>query len=80
MTANQVALIDWDESHIDVPDLDPVLPDNAAGLDIGGRLRTSAVGSTPWRHRRCGGGCEVLISGSQAPGGEAVAIEPPARS
>jgi hypothetical protein len=33
MTANQVALIDWDESHVDVPDLDLVLPDNAAGLD-----------------------------------------------
>ena len=35
MTANQVALIDWDESHVDVPDLDLVLPDNAAGLDDG---------------------------------------------
>jgi Ser/Thr protein kinase RdoA (MazF antagonist) len=33
MTANQVALIDWDESHVDVADLDLVLPDNAAGLD-----------------------------------------------
>jgi Ser/Thr protein kinase RdoA (MazF antagonist) len=33
MTAGQVALIDWDESHVDVPDLDLVLPDNAAGLD-----------------------------------------------
>jgi len=32
MTANQVALIDWDESHVDVPDLDLVLPHNAAGL------------------------------------------------
>ena len=30
MTANQVALIDWDESHVDVPDLDLVLPHNAA--------------------------------------------------
>src|SRR3982751_6171456 len=35
MTADQVALIDWDESHVDVPDLDLVLPDNAAGLDGG---------------------------------------------
>src|SRR6266508_146743 len=35
MTANRVALIDWDESHVDVPDLDLVLPDNAAGLDDG---------------------------------------------
>jgi Ser/Thr protein kinase RdoA (MazF antagonist) len=33
MTASQVALIDWDESHVDVPDLDLVLPGNAAGLD-----------------------------------------------
>jgi Ser/Thr protein kinase RdoA (MazF antagonist) len=33
ITGNQVALIDWDESHADVPDLDLVLPDNAAGLD-----------------------------------------------
>jgi Ser/Thr protein kinase RdoA (MazF antagonist) len=33
MTANRVALIDWDESHVDVPDLDLVLPGNAAGLD-----------------------------------------------
>jgi hypothetical protein len=27
-----VALIDWDESHVDVADLDLVLPHNAAGL------------------------------------------------
>ncbi|MEV4621623.1 phosphotransferase [Asanoa sp. NPDC049573] len=33
MTAHQVGLIDWDEAHVDVPDLDLVLPDNAAGLD-----------------------------------------------
>jgi hypothetical protein len=26
MTANRVALIDWDESYVDVPDLDLVLP------------------------------------------------------
>jgi Ser/Thr protein kinase RdoA (MazF antagonist) len=32
MSANRVALIDWDESHVDVPDLDLVLPHNAAGL------------------------------------------------
>ena len=25
MTANRVALIDWDEAHVDVPDLDLVL-------------------------------------------------------
>ena len=33
MTAERVALIDWDESHVDVPDLDLVLPHNAAALD-----------------------------------------------
>jgi Ser/Thr protein kinase RdoA (MazF antagonist) len=32
MTADRVALIDWDESHVDVPDLDLALPHNAAGL------------------------------------------------
>jgi hypothetical protein len=33
MTEDRVALIDWDEAHVDVPDLDLVLPGNAAGLD-----------------------------------------------
>jgi Ser/Thr protein kinase RdoA (MazF antagonist) len=33
LTADRVALIDWDEAHVDVPDLDLVLPGNAAGLD-----------------------------------------------
>lgn len=33
MTAHGVALIDWDEAHVDVADLDLVLPNNAAGLD-----------------------------------------------
>ncbi|WP_064684590.1 phosphotransferase enzyme family protein [Rhizobium bangladeshense] len=33
MTADRVALIAWDESHVDVPDLDLALPGNAAGLD-----------------------------------------------
>ncbi|MEJ0017733.1 MAG: hypothetical protein WDN25_14445 [Acetobacteraceae bacterium] len=35
MTANRVALIDWDEAHVDVADLDLVLPHNAAGLESG---------------------------------------------
>jgi Ser/Thr protein kinase RdoA (MazF antagonist) len=35
MTADRVALVDWDESHVDVPDLDLALPHNAAGLDDG---------------------------------------------
>jgi hypothetical protein len=33
VTADRVALIDWDEAHVDVPDLDLALPENAAGLD-----------------------------------------------
>lgn len=33
MTADRVALIDWDEAHVDVPELDLVLPHNAAGLE-----------------------------------------------
>lgn len=32
LTADRVALIDWDEAHVDVPALDLVLPGNAAGL------------------------------------------------
>jgi Ser/Thr protein kinase RdoA (MazF antagonist) len=33
VTADRVALIDWDESHCDVPALGLDLPHNAAGLD-----------------------------------------------
>lgn len=33
ITVDRVALIDWDESRVDVPDLDLVLPYNAADLD-----------------------------------------------
>jgi Ser/Thr protein kinase RdoA (MazF antagonist) len=33
MTADRVAMIDWDESHVDAPDLDLALHHNAAGLD-----------------------------------------------
>jgi Ser/Thr protein kinase RdoA (MazF antagonist) len=33
MPASRVALIDWDEAHVDVPDLDLVLPYNAADLE-----------------------------------------------
>jgi len=32
MTAKRVGLIDWDEAHYDVPELDLALPYNAAGL------------------------------------------------
>ncbi len=33
VTAERVALIDWDEAHVDAPDLDLDLPFNAAGLE-----------------------------------------------
>lgn len=33
VTADRIGLIDWDESHVDVPDLDLELPHNAADLD-----------------------------------------------
>ncbi len=33
MTGERVGLIDWDEAHVDVADLDLALPDNAAELD-----------------------------------------------
>lgn len=33
LTEDRVALIDWDESHVDVPALDLALPHNAADLD-----------------------------------------------
>ena len=33
MTADRVALIDWDESRVDIPELDFALPGNPAGLD-----------------------------------------------
>jgi Ser/Thr protein kinase RdoA (MazF antagonist) len=34
ITADRAALIDWDEAHVDVADLDLALPYNAAGLDV----------------------------------------------
>lgn len=33
ITADRIALIDWDKAHVDVPDLDLVLPFNGAGLE-----------------------------------------------
>src|SRR5215212_3143893 len=52
MTANQVALIDWDEAHVDVPDLDLALPDNAAGLDDGA-YDIAAQASAVWEAAVC---------------------------
>ena len=52
MTASRVALIDWDESHVDVPDLDLVLPHNAAGLDNGAH-DIAAQASAAWEAAVC---------------------------
>ncbi|MFC0004821.1 phosphotransferase enzyme family protein [Micromonospora siamensis] len=52
MTADRVALIDWDEAHVDVPDLDLVLPDNAAGLDDGA-YDVAAQASAAWEAAVC---------------------------
>jgi Ser/Thr protein kinase RdoA (MazF antagonist) len=52
MTASRVALIDWDESHVDVPDLDLVLPYNAAGLDEAA-LDVASQASAAWEAAVC---------------------------
>ncbi|MEW9307682.1 phosphotransferase [Labrys neptuniae] len=52
MTADRVALIDWDESHVDVPDLDLALPHNAAGLD-GNAYDIAAQASAAWEAAVC---------------------------
>jgi hypothetical protein len=45
-------LIDWDESHVDVPDLDLALPYNAAGLD-GVALDIAGQASAAWEAAVC---------------------------
>jgi Ser/Thr protein kinase RdoA (MazF antagonist) len=52
MTADRVALIDWDESHVDVPDLDLALPHNAAGLDDDG-YDVAAQARAAWEAAVC---------------------------
>ncbi len=52
ITAGRVALIDWDESHVDVPDLDLVLPGNAAGLEEGAH-DIAAQASAAWEAAVC---------------------------
>jgi len=52
MTADRVAMIDWDESHVDVPDLDLVLPHNAADLDNGAH-DIAAQASAAWEAAVC---------------------------
>src|SRR4051794_33184982 len=53
MTADRVALIDWDESHVDVPDPDLALPHNAAGLgddthDVAAQARAAWEAAVCW--------------------------------
>ena len=52
MTADRVALIDWDEAHVDVPDLDVVLPYNGAGL-TGEARDTAEQASAAWEAAIC---------------------------
>ncbi len=52
MTSQRVALIDWDEAHVDVPDLDLILPHNAAGL-AGDALDIAAQASAAWEAAVC---------------------------
>ena len=52
ITADRVAMIDWDESHVDVPDLDLVLPHNAADLDADA-LDVAAQASAAWEAAVC---------------------------
>jgi Ser/Thr protein kinase RdoA (MazF antagonist) len=52
ITSDRVALIDWDESHVDVPDLDLVLPHDAA--DLGEDAHdVAAQASAPWEAAVC---------------------------
>jgi Ser/Thr protein kinase RdoA (MazF antagonist) len=53
MTADRVALIDWDETHVDVPDLDlGSLPDNAADLEASAH-DIAAQASAAWEAAVC---------------------------
>lgn len=52
MTADRVALIDWDEAHADVPDLDLELPHNAADLEAEA-LDIAAQASAAWEAAVC---------------------------
>jgi len=51
-TADRVALIDWDEAHVDVPDLDLALPHNAGGLEDDA-LDIAAQASAAWEAAVC---------------------------
>jgi hypothetical protein len=54
MTADRVALIDWDESHVDAADFDLLLPYNAADLD-GHADDIAAQAFAAWDAARCWG-------------------------
>jgi Ser/Thr protein kinase RdoA (MazF antagonist) len=54
MNAQRVALIDWDESHVDAPELDLALPHNAAALE-GGALDVASQASAAWEAAVCWG-------------------------
>ena len=52
MTADSVALIDWDEAHVHVPDLDLVLPHGMGGLS-GRDLEIASQASAAWEAAIC---------------------------
>jgi Ser/Thr protein kinase RdoA (MazF antagonist) len=52
MTVERVALIDWDESRVDAPDLDLALPFNAAGL-ASDAYDTACQASSAWEAAVC---------------------------
>ena len=52
VTADRVALIDWDEAHVDVSDLDLVLPFNGAELE-GAAHDMAAQASAAWEAAVC---------------------------
>jgi Ser/Thr protein kinase RdoA (MazF antagonist) len=54
MTADRVGIIDWDESHVDVADLDLLLPHNAADLSDGAH-DIAAQAFAAWDAARCWG-------------------------
>lgn len=52
VTPDRIALIDWDEAHVDVADLDLALPHNAAGL-VGEAQDIAAQASAAWEAAIC---------------------------
>lgn len=52
VTPERVGLIDWDEAHVDVPDLDLALPHNAGGLDAEA-YDTAAQAFAAWEAAVC---------------------------